>query len=752
MKTLCVYATHTHSFNLDFFIKYGLVPDDDIDFHIVLNNPQMKLVAPHAQITNRPNHNGDFGAWAHILLEQMPDGQPRWKQYQKFLLLNSTIRGPFFPVWHTDKHWVKLFTDRLNKQDKLIGITIGWDNYPPRVNSMLLTLDEISMQLAIDANIFSKEEPKLSHQQLIEQKEVAISQVILDSNYNIGCMLKALHGIDFRQDRTIRDYSFFLRYHYYGVDVHPYETIFIKTKNQVGTYERTPYIECMTLWQTSPHSLEQHPFDWKSYLLEHSDLWDAGIRTKAEVMKHFNTYGYREGRVYHSKHDHGKFYHIDLNVNGYHGLINQIYCLANAIIIGHYTGRSINIQSFYPQYNSFKSIPIEQVLDIDRLNLLIASLGLTCRIGTNGAHFKPTNSLYKNWNIEGTPVEVFHKLRQETRYALNLGNTFFFMLQRSMDSELEVLFRKLVNGIHWSDTIETAVSKVKSHLSLTNYSAVHLRMEDDIVAHGGNFNAATLAAQYFKNIQETHSSKDSIFIATNLGKVPNKYNNMLVELEKLYPNLKTSIDWRKVVSWLPEGREIDAIIDYQICRGANLCIGYKSSTFSEALSFHFMEIQQPFYDCAIVDEKLYNIVSSHITCGKLGMNNLGHVASYQDRMTSEIILNEPVLVAFGAHAPSYIQMRVNKPFFIQGYCSPTAINAPKMTFRCDGHLIGVTEKMEEKTTAYKLEIGMHTITVETSSTAYAHAILLLKDSVIKENENCIHLCEQQSNCKSISRR
>jgi lipopolysaccharide biosynthesis protein len=64
----------------------------------------MKVDVPGVTVVNRQNNGHDFGAWSQILLEKGEDGIPRYQKYDFFVLLNSTIRGPFFPVWQKDRN------------------------------------------------------------------------------------------------------------------------------------------------------------------------------------------------------------------------------------------------------------------------------------------------------------------------------------------------------------------------------------------------------------------------------------------------------------------------------------------------------------------------------------------------------------------------------------------------------------------------------------------------------------------------
>ncbi len=80
--------------------------------------------------------------------------------YKYFIIMNSSVRGPFTPAYYTDKqHWSRIFTDRITDEVKLVGPTISCEGAPmegdaskewrtnPHVQSYVTATDQIGMAL-----------------------------------------------------------------------------------------------------------------------------------------------------------------------------------------------------------------------------------------------------------------------------------------------------------------------------------------------------------------------------------------------------------------------------------------------------------------------------------------------------------------------------------------------------------------------------------------------------------------------------
>ena len=51
--------------------------------------------------------------------------------YKYFIIMNSSVRGPFTPAYYTAKqHWSRIFTDKITDEVKLVGPTISCEGAP----------------------------------------------------------------------------------------------------------------------------------------------------------------------------------------------------------------------------------------------------------------------------------------------------------------------------------------------------------------------------------------------------------------------------------------------------------------------------------------------------------------------------------------------------------------------------------------------------------------------------------------------
>ena len=247
-KTLIIYALHEISENFIYFCQNAYINDPRYDFIFVVNSPSIKLQfyphMPNLRVFIRENIGFDFGAWSHVLYSKSGDNY-LYNLYDYFIFANSTVKGPFFPMYYnptTCPLWPELFISKLNDNVKLVGLTINdyvtGDNPGYHVQSMFFVTDRAGINIAINNRIFC-ENPnnmKMSKLDVIIKKEVGLSQLILRRGYNIACMLTAYKNVDFRKPLDADLQKIMCRWtnnSYFGTNIHPYETIFIKTNTGV---------------------------------------------------------------------------------------------------------------------------------------------------------------------------------------------------------------------------------------------------------------------------------------------------------------------------------------------------------------------------------------------------------------------------------------------------------------------------------------------------------------------------------------
>jgi hypothetical protein len=281
-----------------------------------------------------------------------------------------------------------------------------------------------------------------------------------------------------------------------------------------------------------------------------------------------------------------KYIKIDFNTTGW-GLFNQLISFTNSIIIANQANRHIYDPRVLVNYNSFESIPISSVIDIDGLNQVLKSLNIHTRIVNHNKIINWTKSL----NYDGTtlisnhlPIICNNISSQNTKY-LNTGNMFNLTLQKS--EYISNIERQIFCSLPFTPRFYEILNYCKEHFLTDNYSVVHLRLEDDWInfsKHDKNFtqHSEDLFGRYLDKMNETFESDDKIYLATHLLKSSNVNNSMVDRIKDRYKNLVPMISWRDVFD-MPVGREIDALVDYIICINANKFIGTVGSTFSAVI-------------------------------------------------------------------------------------------------------------------------------------------------------------------------
>jgi hypothetical protein len=237
MKVLIIYVFHEYNSRVEYFIKNGLIKDPNIQFVFVCNNLDFKLEIPDVIFMNRPNIGYDFGAWSHGLLTDN-----LYKQFDRFIFLNSSVIGPFLPSYYTGT-WIDAFLSGLSHV-KLFGCTINClttyeeYRYKRTIENFMLTcvqsyafcMDKEALEYLITKNIFSISDFTQTFEETIEDREIRMSTEILRANWNIGCLMKQYSGIDFRkleqQEKWLDDTVYPQGFH--GNTHHPYELIFLK--------------------------------------------------------------------------------------------------------------------------------------------------------------------------------------------------------------------------------------------------------------------------------------------------------------------------------------------------------------------------------------------------------------------------------------------------------------------------------------------------------------------------------------------
>ncbi|KAI8586056.1 hypothetical protein BDZ88DRAFT_445140 [Geranomyces variabilis] len=242
-RPLIVYAFHDTPDargNAAFFVRHGVHPAADFLFiangdgsyltkllrrHLAARTPNVALVV-------RANECYDLGAYAQVL---NADGGALRKKHDRFVLLNSSVRGPFIPPLYSTTCWSDAYLGRITDTVKLVGISLNCNSltsyvYRPHVQSMLLATDRVGLTLLLDGPGGFAECPNTWRAAVAI--ELATADRIWAAGYDVDVAMTAFHAKGLYDDlcSCVHDNPLG-KGAYFGTTMHPYETMFAKTKH-----------------------------------------------------------------------------------------------------------------------------------------------------------------------------------------------------------------------------------------------------------------------------------------------------------------------------------------------------------------------------------------------------------------------------------------------------------------------------------------------------------------------------------------
>ena len=194
-KTLIIYTFYELNEYVKYVLNNAFFYHKNYKFVIVINNPTLKIDVPiYVDVVNRDNVNFDFGAYSYYL------NHNKYDIYDQFLFFNASLIGPFVPNGYT-KPWTDIFLDKLTNDVKLVGISINIQ-ISIHVQSMLFCFSLETLKLLIKNGIFSNNVVYYNLNDVVINKEVKMSTIILNNKGNIACIIKKYNGIDFRNTKN----------------------------------------------------------------------------------------------------------------------------------------------------------------------------------------------------------------------------------------------------------------------------------------------------------------------------------------------------------------------------------------------------------------------------------------------------------------------------------------------------------------------------------------------------------------------
>ncbi|EWC47438.1 hypothetical protein DRE_00406 [Drechslerella stenobrocha 248] len=229
-RPLILYAYHetpNARRNALFFIHHGL--HATADFIFILNGPtnitsELPQDAPNIRFIQRNNTCYDLGAHGEVL---SANDDELIKKYNKFILMNASIRGPFLPTWSREC-WSDVYLARITDMVKLIGMTFNCVPVHGRrhLQSMLYATDRVGLR-AIMPVLRNCPDGWLNAVKM----ESNVTQTLHAAGYEVGATMTSFASTpDYPTTCTHGDVL--INKGYYGNDIHPYEMVFQKANRK----------------------------------------------------------------------------------------------------------------------------------------------------------------------------------------------------------------------------------------------------------------------------------------------------------------------------------------------------------------------------------------------------------------------------------------------------------------------------------------------------------------------------------------
>jgi len=132
----------------------------------------------------------------------------------------------------------------------------------------------------------------------------------------------------------------------------------------------------------------------------------------------------------------------------------------------------------------------------------------------------------------------------------------------------------------------------------------------------------------------------------------------------------------------------------------------------------------------LIGESIYanmNLLPFKIRSHKLFYGNPGlfGMLGYMTNGVNQISI-EKGAIPLSAHGPSKVVIRNDKRLYLRGYASTTASECPEITFYCDEDVVGIVSNPGKMTGSFKMEPGLHLLTVE-SDNRWCHSLWLFNE-------------------------
>tara|TARA_B110000444_G_C18840828_1_gene598826 strand:- start:1003 stop:1752 length:750 start_codon:yes stop_codon:yes gene_type:complete len=231
MKTLITFLYYERNSekvqdNLKFFLKHGVIENDDYHYNFILNGHECSVEIPQSKnlsVIRRENTGWDFGGYT-ASLESVDINE-----YDNFIFINDTMRGPFTPRYIPPKiTWVDMFLAKLDDKMMLVGSFLNFGK-SPHIQSCAFATNKKGLQILIDKKIFFGDyvtKGWKAKRRFVSKYETRMSQIFLGNPpHEPGC--GEIFG--FNLSAWKRGRRLYEPKQYFNDTINPLEVMFIKT-------------------------------------------------------------------------------------------------------------------------------------------------------------------------------------------------------------------------------------------------------------------------------------------------------------------------------------------------------------------------------------------------------------------------------------------------------------------------------------------------------------------------------------------
>jgi lipopolysaccharide biosynthesis protein len=234
------YETSDTRPNLEFFVSHAL--HAHAKFVFILNGETdaealLPVNESNIHYIKRNNTCFDLGAYAEVLKS---NDSALIRQHKRFIMINASLRGPFIPFWSRDC-WSNAYLDKLTDEVKLVGMTMNCRGDLPRhVQSMILATDSLGLATLLTPDGIGNCPQDMNQAVYFETR---LTSLIKADGYKVSVMMAMGNSYEGWVDDCAQG-DVTVPGAYDGMNIHPYETMFVKTKRGADP----KMLELLTKW------------------------------------------------------------------------------------------------------------------------------------------------------------------------------------------------------------------------------------------------------------------------------------------------------------------------------------------------------------------------------------------------------------------------------------------------------------------------------------------------------------------------